>query len=226
MYDSQGNEHTVSVTFTKTAGNQWGYSVNMPAGDAATTTGNTGTLNFNPDGTLASPSGDVAGINFAGLSDGASDMTLNWKLRDASGNSLVTQSAGSSSTNASAQDGYASGTYKSFAVDATGTMTATYTNGGTEVLGQLAIATVSNAEALSRSGSNTYAVNKASGAMDIGVAGSGSRGSIADSTLEQSNVDISTEFADLIVAQRSFQANSKTVTAFDTITQDTINMIR
>jgi flagellar hook protein FlgE len=226
MYDSQGNEHTVSVTFTKTASNQWGYSVNMPAGDAATTTGNTGSLTFNADGTLSSPSSDVAGIGFAGLSDGASDMTLNWKLRDTSGNSLVTQSAGASSTNASGQDGYASGTYKSFAVDANGTMTATYTNGGTEVLGQLAIATVSNAEALSRAGSNIYAVNKASGAMDIGVAGSGSRGSIADSTLEQSNVDISTEFADLIVAQRSFQANSKTVTAFDTITQDTINMIR
>jgi flagellar hook protein FlgE len=226
MYDSQGTEHTVSVTFTKTASNKWDYSVNMPAGDAAATTGNTGTLTFNTDGTLASPSSDVAGIKFTGLSDGASDMTMNWKLRDASGNSLVTQSAGTSSTNASGQDGYASGTYKSFAVDASGTMTATYTNGGTEVLGQLAIATVSNSEALSRSGSNLYSANKGSGAMDIGVAGSGSRGSISGSTLEQSNVDISTEFADLIVAQRSFQANSKTVTAFDTITQDTINMIR
>lgn len=153
-------------------------------------------------------------------------MSLSWKLREASGNSLITQSAGTSATNASAQDGYASGTYKSFAVDATGTMTATFTNGGTEILGQIAVATVTNPEALARRGSNLYAVNQASGAMDIGVAGSGDRGTVDGSTLEQSNVDISTEFADLIVAQRSFEANSKTITAFDTIMQDTINMIR
>jgi flagellar hook protein FlgE len=226
MYDSQGNEHNVGVTFTKTADNTWSYSVNMPSGEASSTTGNTGTLTFNSDGTLASPTGDVTGITFGGLSGGAGDMTLNWNLKDSSGNSLITQSAGASTTNGSSQDGYASGTFKSFAVDSGGIMTATYTNGGTEVLGQIAVATVSNPEALNRDGSNTYTVNKASGAMDIGVAGSGSRGSIADSTLEMSNVDISTEFADLIVAQRSFEANSKTVTAFDTITQDTINMIR
>ncbi|AFL88126.1 flagellar hook-basal body proteins [Terriglobus roseus DSM 18391] len=226
MYDSQGTAHMVSVSFTKTASNQWSYSINMPAGDAALSTGNTGTLSFNSDGTLALPASDVTGVTFAGLSDGAADMSLSWKLREASGNSLITQSAGTSATNASAQDGYASGTYKSFAVDATGTMTATFTNGGTEILGQIAVATVTNPEALARRGSNLYAVNQASGAMDIGVAGSGDRGTVDGSTLEQSNVDISTEFADLIVAQRSFEANSKTITAFDTIMQDTINMIR
>ncbi len=226
MYDSQGTAHTVSVKFTKTGSNAWSYDVEMPSGDAATTSNNTGTLQFNADGTLATPSGNVTGIAFAGLADGASDLSLNWSLRDASGNSLVTQSAGASSTNASAQDGYAAGAYKSFSVDASGTMRATYTNGGTEVLGQIAVATVASPESLERLGGNLYAVNKASGAMDIGVASAGSRGNITGSTLEQSNVDISTEFANLIVAQRSFEANSKTVTAFDTITQDTINMIR
>lgn len=226
MYDSQGSAHTVSVKFTKTASNEWSYDVEMPSGDAATTSNNTGTLQFNADGTLASPAGDVTGITFAGLADGSSDLSMNWSLRDGSGNSLVTQSAGVSSTNASSQDGYASGMYKSFAVDANGVMTATYTNGGTEVLGQIAIATVTSPESLGRLGGNLYGTNKASGAMDIGVAGAGGRGSITGSTLEQSNVDISTEFANLIVAQRSFEANSKTVTAFDTITQDTINMIR
>lgn len=226
MYDSQGTAHTMSVTFTKTASNAWSYSVGMQSGDAASASNNTGTLQFNADGTLASPTGNVTGITFSGLTDGASDLSLDWSLRDASGNSLVTQSSGTSSTNASAQDGYPAGTYKSFSVDASGVMRASYTNGGTEVLGQLAIATVTSPESLGRLGGNLYAVNGASGAMDIGVAGAGSRGKITDSTLEQSNVDISTEFADLIVAQRSFEANSKTVTAFDTITQDTINMIR
>lgn len=226
MYDSQGTAHTVSVKFTKTASNEWGYDVELPSGDATSTANNTGTLQFNSDGTLTLPSGNVMGIQFAGMSDGASDLSMNWSLRDVSGNSLVTQSAGASSTNASTQDGFPAGTYKSFSVDASGVMRASYTNGGTEVLGQIAVATVTSPEALGRLGGNLYGVNEASGAMDIGVAGAGSRGNITGSTLEQSNVDISTEFANLIVAQRSFEANSKTVTAFDTITQDTINMIR
>lgn len=226
MYDSQGTPHTATVKFTKTALNTWTYQVTLPTGDAASATGNTGSLTFNPDGTLASPSADITGITFAGLTDGASDMHLQWKLRDAAGNSLLTQSASASSTNGSTQDGFAAGTYKSFTVDADGVVSASYTNGGSEVLGQLAVATVSSPEALERSGSNLYGVSKASGPLDIGVAGTGSRGSISGSTLEQSNVDISTEFADLIVAQRSFEANSKTVTAFDQIAQDTISMIR
>lgn len=226
MYDSQGTAHTVTAKFTKTALNTWTYQVTLPSGDAASTTGNTGTLTFNPDGTLATPATDVTGITVSGLTDGASDLQLNWRLRDASGNSLLTQSAGASSTNGSTQDGYAAGTYKGFTVDADGVLSASYTNGGSEVLGQLAIATVSSPEDLRRSGSDLYGVDKASGPMNIGVAGTGSRGTITGSTLEQSNVDISTEFADLIVAQRSFEANSKTITAFDTISQDTISMIR
>ena len=226
MYDSLGQEHNVNVAFTKTAANQWSYSVNMPAGDATGATGNTGTLTFNSDGTLAAPTSSVTGIKFTGLTDNANDLSVNWKLYDSNGNSLVTQGASTSATNANYQDGYASGTYKSFAVDTNGVLTATFTNGGTEVLGQLGIATVSNPEALTRDGSNLFSTGGASGAMDIGVANSGGRGSVAGSALEQSNVDISTQFAALIVAQRAFEANSKTVTAFDTVTQDTINMIR
>ena len=226
MYDSLGQEHNMNVIFTKTGSNQWSYTVALPAGEATGASGNTGTLTFNADGSLASPTADVTGIHFTGLTDHASDITLDWKLYDTSGNGLITQGASASATNATYQDGYASGTYKSFAVDANGTLTATFTNGGTEVLGQMAVATVANPEALTRDGSNLYSIGPASGAMDIGVANTGGRGSIAGSALEQSNVDISTEFANLIVAQRAFQANAKTVTAFDTVTQDTINMIR
>ena len=226
MYDSLGESHNVGITFTKTGSNTWNYTVGMPGGDASSVSGNTGTLTFNADGTLASPSSDVSGITFAGLSDNASPMTLSWKLHDANGNGLITQSAGTSSTNASSQDGYTSGTYEGFAVDSSGVMSATYSNGQMEILGQIAIATVDNQEGLTRNGSNTYSVNGSTGTMNIGVANAGGRGQIDDSSLEQSNVDISTEFSNLIVAQRAFEANSKTVTAFDTVTQDTINMIR
>jgi flagellar hook protein FlgE len=226
IYDSLGQEHNVNVVFTKTASNQWGYNIALPSGEATGASNNTGTLTFNPDGTLASPTSNVAGVTFTGLSDNANNMTFNLNIFDSAGNSLVTQGASASTTNASSQNGYASGTYESFAVGANGTLTATFTNGGTEVLGQLAIATVSDPQALTRDGSNLYSVDMASGTMDVGVANTGGRGSIAGDALEQSNVDISTEFADLIVAQRAFEANSKTVTAFDTVTQDTINLIR
>ncbi len=226
MYDSLGDQHNASVTFTKTANNAWGYAVTLPSGDASASSGNTGTLTFNTDGTLASPTGNVTGISFTGLSDHASDMTLNWTLYDSAGKASINQSAAASSTNGNSQDGYASGLYKNFSVDADGLVTANFTNGGAETIGQLAVATVSDPQSLTRNGNALYSVNRASGEMNLGTANTGGRGSISDSALEQSNVDISTEFADLIVAQRAFQANSKTVTTFDTITQDTINMIR
>ncbi len=226
IYDSLGDKHNANITFTKTGTSSWSYAVSLPTGEATSTSGNTGTLTFNPDGTLASPSGNVSGITFSGLADNAANMSLNWKLYDGNGNSLVTQGAAASSTNGNSQDGYASGIYKNFSVDATGIVTANFTNGGTETIGQLAVATVADPQSLTRSGNALYSINRASGEMNLGTADTGGRGSISDNSLEQSNVDISTEFAALIVAQRAFQANSKTVTTFDTITQDTINMIR
>ena len=116
--------------------------------------------------------------------------------------------------------------YQSFTVDTTGVITAAFSNGHTEAIGQLAIATVANLQGLTSAGNNNFVATAVSGAPSLGVAGAGGRGIVEDATLEQSNVDISTEFSELIVAQRSFEANSKTVTTFDTITQDTIAMIR
>jgi flagellar hook protein FlgE len=79
---------------------------------------------------------------------------------------------------------------------------------------------------LTVTGNNNFSTTAASGAATVGVANTGGRGAVDDDELEQSNVDISSEFSDLIVAQRAFEANSKTVTTFDTVTQDTLSMIR
>jgi flagellar hook protein FlgE len=105
-------------------------------------------------------------------------------------------------------------------------ITATFSNSQTENIGQVAVATVTNPEGLVLSGDNNYTTTAASGVATVGVAGTGGRGTIEDSSLEQSNVDISTEFANLIVAQRAFQANSKTITTFDSLTQDIMGMVR
>jgi flagellar hook protein FlgE len=226
MYDSLGEAHLATVNYTKTGANTWDYSVTLPAGDAAGATGNTGTLAFDSSGNLITPASNVPGISFTGLTDGASDMSVNWNLRDASGNAIIGQSTAASSSTGTTQDGFTSGVYESFAVDPAGVVTATFSNQNTVAVGQLAVASVTNLQGLVITGNNDYQTTAASGAATIGVAGSGGRGTIEDDTLEESNVDIATEFSNLIVAQRSFEANSKTVTTFDTITQDTISMIR
>jgi flagellar hook protein FlgE len=226
MYDSLGQAHLATVNYTKTGANTWDYAVTLPAGDATGATGNTGTLTFNSSGQLVTPAGSVTGISFTGLADGASNLSLNWNLLDASGNSTIGQSTATSASTAASQDGFASGVYESFAVDSAGVLTASFSNGHTLNVGQLAVASVTNEQGLTMIGNNDYQTTASSGAASIGVAGSGGRGTIEDDTLEGSNVDIATEFSNLIVAQRSFEANSKTVTTFDTITQDTISMIR
>jgi flagellar hook protein FlgE len=167
----------------------------------------------------------VSGITFSGLSDGAATLDLNWNLYGTTGLSTITQTAETSTTGTATQNGYSSGTYQSFSVDSKGVITATFSNSQKETVGQLAIATVSNEEGLQAEGSTDYATTTASGNAAVGIAGSGGRGTIEDSELEASNVDISAEFSDLIVAQRAFEANSKAVTTFDTVTQEAIAMI-
>lgn len=227
MYDSLGKSHAVTVTYSKTGANTWDYAITLPAGEASgTPVNNTGTLTFNSAGRLVSPAANIAGIQFPGLADGASDLNFNWNLYNSTGAATIAQSTAASSATGSSQDGFGSGTYQSFSVDANGVISASFNNGHTATIGQIAVATVTNTEGLTMVGNNNFMTTAASGAASIGVAGAGGRGTIEDSALEQSNVDISTEFADLIVAQRAFQANSKTVTTFDSVAQDTIAMIR
>jgi flagellar hook protein FlgE len=184
-----------------------------------------GTLTFNSSGNLVNPAGDVSGISFAGLSDGAATMNMTWDLLGAAGTGNISQTAAANSTSSPSQDGYSSGEYESFAIGSNGTISATYSNGQSQNVGQIALATVSNVQGLSDVGSTEYQTTAASGQASVGVAGTGGLGTLQGSSLEASNVNISAEFSDLIVAQRAFEANSKAVTTFDSITQETISMI-
>jgi flagellar hook protein FlgE len=185
----------------------------------------TGSLTFNSSGNLVNPAGNVSGISFAGLSDGAATMNMTWDLFGSAGTGNINQTAAANSTTSAIQNGYTSGEYQSFTIGSDGTVAATYSNGKTQDVGQLAIATVNNQQGLVDVGSTAYETSNASGPASVGVAGSGGRGTLEGSSLEASNVNISSEFSDLIVAQRAFEANSKAVTTFDTVTQETINMI-
>jgi flagellar hook protein FlgE len=184
-----------------------------------------GTLTFDSSGNLVNPAGDVSGISFAGLADGAATMNLTWDLFGSAGAGNLSQTAAANSTSSTNQNGYSSGEYQSFTIGSNGVVAATYSNGQTQDVGQLALATVSSSQGLVDVGSTEYETSSASGQASVGVAGTGGLGTLEGSSLEASNVNISAEFSNLIVAQRAFEANAKSVTTFDTITQETINMI-
>jgi len=229
VYHSLGVSHVATVTFTKstTTPNSWSYSIALPAGDAAGSANTTGTLTFNSGGTLTSPTSaaEPAGISFTGLSDGASDLGMTWNLYNSTGSPLLTQTSAASGASAQSQNGYAAGAYSGFSVDSSGIVSVSYGNGQTVDVGQIAVASVTNQQGLDHLGNGLYATTAASGLASIGAAGSGGRGTLEDETLEGSNVNISTQFSDLIVEQQAFDASSKAVTTFDTISQETINMI-
>jgi flagellar hook protein FlgE len=193
--------------------------------DPVASTNTAGTLSFDASGNLVSPAANISGISFSGLSDGASNMNLMWNILGSNGTPSIGQVDAKSSTSAATQNGYGSGSYQGFSIATDGTVSASYSNGQTQNVGQLALANVTNLEGLALQGNGNYATTLASGPASIGVSGTDGLGTIQDSSLEQSNVNISAEFSDLIIAQRAFEANAKSVTTFDSVTQDTINMV-
>jgi flagellar hook protein FlgE len=225
LYDSLGTPQLATVTFTNTGTNAWSYDIALPAGSATGGTNLTGTLAFDSNGNLTTPAADVTGISFTGLTDGASNLTFNWNLYGSNGQPTITQFNAASTTTPTSQDGYATGTYQGFTVNSSGVISATYSNGNTVNIGQVALADMPNTEGLSLQGGNIYETTAASGGASIGAPGSGALGTIQDDALEASNVNISAQFSDLIIAQQAYEASSKAITTFDTVSQDTINMI-
>jgi flagellar hook protein FlgE len=251
VFDSLGASHTLSVTYTMTAPNTWSYAVTIPSADlipapaGATTTVASGTLNFSSSGVLTStlPAGGAApvapssGITFTvppvavapavqtTFIDGAATMPLTWNLVTA-GSPTITQTATASSTSATSTNGFASGTLQTYAVQPDGTINGTFSSGQTLALGQVAVASFANNQGLVAIGNNNYQATAASGPSVIGLAGTGGRGTVIGGSVEQSNVNIATEFSKLIVAQQAYSANAKTITTFNQVSQATIAMLQ
>jgi flagellar hook protein FlgE len=228
VFDSLGASHVLTYTFTKTAANSWNYAITIPAADVGATgapvTIQSGTLTFNGAGQLTAPAANVGGITVNNLADGANPLTFSWNLLDANGNGVVTQVSGPSATSTTIQDGFASGTLVNFIIGSDGTIQGTFSNGQTAALGQIAIASFQNNQGLVRNGSNEFLASLSSGQANIGAPGTGGRGTLSGGALEQSNVDIATQFAQLILEERGYQANAKAVTTFDEVTQTAINL--
>ena len=242
LYDSLGEPHVATITYTETAPNTWGYSVALPAGDftSGVSTPITGTLGFDSNGnlttvtptggaaeTVGAAAGDVSSIPlaFTGLADVSSNLNIQWNLLGPNGTPNISQVDTASAVSSTTQNGYPSGQYQSFSIGADGTVTVSYSNGQLQNVGQAALANVSNLQGLQLLGDGNYATTLASGTASIGTSGTSGLATLQDGALESSNVNISSEFSNLIIAQRAFEANAKSVTTFDTVTQDTINMV-
>jgi flagellar hook protein FlgE len=229
VYDSLGESHVVSVTYTNTAPNSWSYSITLPAADTGGTGSPTqiasGTLTFSSSGVLTSPTGSVTGIAINGLADGAAPITLSWSLADSSGNPLITQQDTASATSDPTQNGYAAGTLSSYSVLPDGTVQGQFSNSQTLAIGQVAIASFANNQGLIPGNNNDYQASFASGTAVVGQANEAGNGSITGSSVEESNVDLATEFANMIVAQQGYQASAKALTTFNQLSQSLLQVI-
>jgi flagellar hook protein FlgE len=229
VFDSLGAAHEMFVFFKKTGANTWNVHLGVDAGETGGTAGQLqlvngtgGTITFNPDGSVASTSGLTASMTFAG----ANPQTVTLDLGLPGDTDGMTQFASPFGVAGQSQDGFGAGGLASVNVDASGVLSATFDNGQTRVLYQIAIAHFPATEGLAPAGNQLYRATINSGDAAIGVAGSQGNGTIVSSALEQSNVSIAQEFIDLISTQRSFQASARVITASDTLLGDLINIIR
>lgn len=223
IFDSLGESHMVYIRFTKLADNQWSVEASM---DKVNYTQVTTNLQFNPDGSLNTTAPAVTSADWSiasGLSGGAQTpqvVTLDF--------ANLTQTAldGGSTVVVDGWDGLPSGVLESFAVGKDGVITGMYSNGDQRVLGQFALATFANPEGLAKVGSSAWVPSANSGPEQVGAPETSGRGSLVQSSLEGSNVDMAYEFTNMIITQRGYQANSRIITASDEMLQDLTRMMR
>src|SRR5579871_1536672 len=236
VYESLGNSHVLTLDFTLTGPNTWTYAVTIPeadvtAGKAGTPyaiPNATGTLTFDTNGSLTAPSlaKNPITIKVAGLSDGASDMSVNWSLYNADGTPRITQFATPTAVASEAQDGAAAAQLTHVTLSNGGAILAQFSNGQQLAVAQLALASIRNPDSLTSVGDNNFEVSAKTAAPAVGAPNTGGRGNVLAGALESSTVDIAQEFTKLITFQRSYEASAKVITTTDTLTQDTINLIQ
>jgi flagellar hook protein FlgE len=232
VYDSRGAVHTLDMVFTKQADGSWNMNATLD-GNPAQTSVNGGAAGAAPVAFTLDTNGLLTAPNTLSIVpdqtrlNGATLPSIALNLRQPITNAPnITSFAAPSGVAATDQDGFAAGdlTGISFSSDRNGVVFAVFTNGQRRPLGQMAIASFNDQNGLRRLGSNLYAETLSSGQPSIGTAGSGGRGEVVGSVLEQSNVDLASEFTKLIVAQRSFQANSRVINAISQTLQDLLQV--
>jgi len=236
--DGLGNTIPVTLTFSKDAitPGQWNYMASVPgelvtggvAGQQQNLLAAPGVIQFDSNGNLATPDAANGNIPIAvtGLADSAPDLNMNWSLYDANAHPLITQYSQTSAVSANTQDGLPAARLMSVTMSNDGKIIAKYSSGVQMVAAQLALATVGNPQTLIAVGNNNLQLGPDSAQTTVGTSGTGGRGSVLGSSLEGSTVDIATEFSNLLIYQRSYQANSRVITVSDELSQETVNLIK
>ena len=217
VFDTLGVRHSVKVTFTKTAANSWNWAASTDPTDVGTTTASGGTLSFTPGGVWSADTGSPIAIAFTNGATTPASIPVDF--------TQMTQYSGQSGVSG-ITDGFTSGTLVTFTIGSGGDITGVYTNGQTQALGQISMASFVNPAGLTRQGQNLFGVSSASGEAAIGQPGQGGRGTVTTGSLEMSNVDLATQFTGMITAERGFQANGRVITTSDEMLQELVNLKR
>lgn len=242
VYDEQGQAHTVLITLAKTdtGPNDWLWSVEDPDGvlqdDNAAVNGiSHGSLTFNVDGSVNTITGAGGSVTADYDGDGIDDgPQLTWDPNFVTGSPTVdinfrdglTQYGGSTTALIRNQNGYPAGELSSYRFDKQGRLVMSFTNGQKRYAGQLALGTVNNPQGLEQLGDNLYGETIYSGTLNVGRAGEEIDAAVVSGALEQSNVDLATEFSDMITSQRGYQASARIITTSDEVLQTTIQLKR
>ncbi len=247
VYDDQGNERTLKMYIWKSDANRWTASVSMSGAEQLTldvagsngqntqVPGNTRLqLNFTPDGKLISSSDGqdmdnqdevTAKLSFR-IAGNPEVKNVELRLGQSGMTEGITQFSSSFTTKAVEQDGYPMGYMESFTIDPSGTVTGIYSNGVQQPIARIAMANFTNPEGLVKAGENNFIVSNNSGDPMVGEAGVAGLGKMNAGFLEMSNVDLADSFTDMIVTQRGFQANSRSITTSDQMLQELLGLKR
>lgn len=223
VFDSQGKKHTLTMTFTKTAtANEWDLAVT--SADGTVTDGAVAGITFNNDGSFSTTGDGDTGTIDIDFGLGAQAMALNFGTPN--GFDGLAQVAGDSTAAVASQDGYESGNFRSVSIAADGTLYAIYTNGQSQAFAQIERVVFNNPDGLEQMGDNIFSSNtQATGEAVSAIAQGGRGGNVLSGTLENSNVDITRELTNMIIAQRGFQANSRTVSTSNQVLMEIMQII-
>lgn len=214
VYDSQGNDHQLDLYFVKTANNQWQvYPIDSSTGEASADF----TMSFDENGQLTSDA--MQSITIQGSNGAAANQAL---TLDFAGSSQ--QNTGETQFGNPKQDGYAPGDLTGFTINDDGTIIGSYSNQRTQAMGQIVLSSFTNSEGLQPMGDNLWSESSSSDQPAIGTPGSGNFGTMTAGALEASNVDLSKELVNMIVAQRNYQSNAQTIKTQDQILNTLVNL--
>ena len=216
-YDSLGNSHIATLYYQNNGGNTWTQALYVD-GTAANPALSPATLTFGSNGSLTVPVSGTASASFSPTGGAVSPQALSFDI------GTMTQFGSAFGVTALSQDGYASGQLNGYSIGTNGLLVGNYTNGQTRNIGQVVTANFASLQNLKSLGNNQWAETSASGQALVGVPGSGTLGELNSSTLEESNVDITTQLVSMIVAQQNYQANAQTIKTQNAIEQTLVSL--